>query len=134
MGHLVPSKAGAAWGLARALDNGQSVGVLVDQKFARGIVSQFFGRPVRTNPLLPKLARQFNVPVYPARCIRLPGGRFRLILEEELVLPRDDNNEVDVAQSAQMLNDVVERWVRETPEQWMWLHRRWISNSESSDK
>ncbi|MEM5501129.1 lipid A biosynthesis lauroyl acyltransferase [Ahrensia kielensis] len=134
MGHLVPSKAGAAWGLARALDNGQSVGVLVDQKFARGIVSEFFGRPVRTNPLLPKLARQFNVPVYPARCIRLPGGRFRLILEEELVLPRDDNNEVDVAQSAQMLNDVVERWVRETPEQWMWLHRRWISNSENPSK
>jgi KDO2-lipid IV(A) lauroyltransferase len=128
MGHLVPSKAGAAWGLARALDNGGSVGVLVDQKFGRGIVSEFFGRPVRTNPLLPKLARQFNVPVYPARCIRLPGGRFRLILEDELVLPRDENNEIDIARSAQLLNDVVERWVRETPEQWMWLHRRWIDN------
>jgi KDO2-lipid IV(A) lauroyltransferase len=128
MGHLVPSKAGAAWGLARALDNGGSVGVLVDQKFGRGVVSEFFGRPVRTNPLLPKLARQFNVPVYPARCIRLPGGRFRLILEDELVLPRDENNEIDIARSAQLLNDVVERWVRETPEQWMWLHRRWIDN------
>ena len=53
MGHLVPSKAGAAWGLARALDEGKSVGMLVDQKFARGILGTFFGRPVQTNPLLP---------------------------------------------------------------------------------
>lgn len=125
MGHLIPSKAGAAWGLARALENGQSIGVLVDQKFGRGVKGEFFGRPVRTNPLLPKLARQFDVPVYPARCIRLSGGRFRLILEEQIALPRDENNEIDIAKSTQVLNDVVERWVRETPEQWMWLHRRW---------
>lgn len=125
MGHLVPSKAGAAWGLVRSLDEGKSVGVLVDQKFGRGVETTFFGRPVKTNPLLPKLARQFDVPVHPARCIRLPGGRFKLILEEKLDLPRDESGTIDTKQTAQMLNDVVERWVRETPEQWMWLHRRW---------
>lgn len=125
MGHLIPSKAGAAWGLARALDNGQSVGVLVDQKFHRGNIGEFFGRPVRTNPLLPKLARQFSAPVYPTRCIRLPNGRFKLILEDQLILPRNDKDEIDIDGSTQLLNDVVERWVRQTPEQWMWLHRRW---------
>ncbi|MEL6437264.1 MAG: lipid A biosynthesis lauroyl acyltransferase, partial [Pseudomonadota bacterium] len=125
MGQLVPSKAGAAWGLARALDRGKSVGVLVDQKFGRGRPGTFFSRPVKTNPLLPKLARQYNCPVHPARCIRLPNGRYRLELEEAIDLPRDDTGQVDVDASAQMLNDVVERWVREYPSQWMWLHRRW---------
>lgn len=128
MGQLVPSKAGAAWGLARALDDGGSVGVLVDQKFRRGRRSLFFGRPVDTNPLLPKLARQYNCPVYPARCIRLERGRYRLELEEAIDLPRDEVGQIDVDKSVQILNDTVERWVREYPEQWMWLHRRWQVN------
>ncbi|GAB4348353.1 MAG: lipid A biosynthesis lauroyl acyltransferase [Oricola sp.] len=125
MGHLVPSKAGAAWGLARTLEDGGSVGMLVDQKFHRGVAGTFFGRPVQTNPLLPKLARQFDRPVHPARCVRLPGGRFRLELEEAIDLPRDEKGEVDVTATAQLLNDTVERWVREYPDQWMWFHRRW---------
>ncbi len=57
---------------------------------------QFFGRPCETSPLVPKLARQFECDVYPARCIRLPGNRFRLVLEERLELPRDGEGQVDV--------------------------------------
>lgn len=126
MGHLVPSKAGAAWELARALDNGKSVGVLVDQKFARGIRGTFFGHPVVTNPLLPKLARNYDRPIHPARCIRLPKGRFRIELGEAIQLPRKDTGEIDIAASVQMLNDIVEGWVREYPDQWLWAHRRWL--------
>lgn len=126
MGQLVPSKAGAAWALAKALSDGKSVGVLVDQKFGRGAITEFFGQPVRTNPLLPKLARQFEVPVHPARCIRLPNGRFRLELEEAITLPRNSDGQIDVNATCQCLNDVVERWVREYPDQWMWFHRRWV--------
>ncbi|MEO1747649.1 MAG: lipid A biosynthesis lauroyl acyltransferase [Pseudomonadota bacterium] len=125
MGQLVPSKAGAAWGLARALDDGGSVGVLVDQKFHRGRESTFFGRRVKTNPLLPKLARQYDCAVYPARCIRLENGRYRLELEDAIELPRDQAGQIDIDAAVQVLNDTVERWVREYPQQWMWLHRRW---------
>ncbi|YBV97191.1 lipid A biosynthesis lauroyl acyltransferase [Phyllobacteriaceae bacterium JZ32] len=125
MGHLVPSKAGAAWSLAHVLGENGNVGMLVDQKFRRGIVSTFFGRPVRTNPLLAKLARQFDCDVYPARCIRLPHGRYRLELYERMELPRDGKGQVDVDATAQLLNDTVEEWVRQYPGQWMWFHKRW---------
>lgn len=125
MGHLVPSRAGAAWGLAKALEDGTSIGVLVDQKFNKGELTTFFGHPVRTNPLLPKLARKFEVPIYPARCIRIANGRYKLILEDEIKLPRNAEGIVDINASTQMLNDIVERWVRKTPDQWMWMHRRW---------
>ncbi|MFK4823221.1 lipid A biosynthesis lauroyl acyltransferase [Paenochrobactrum sp. BZR 588] len=125
MGHLVPSKAGAAWSLASILGDGGNVGVLVDQKFHRGVESTFFDRPVKTNPLLAKLARQYDCDVYPARCIRLPGGRFRLELQERMELPRDAEGQVDIAATAQLLNDTVEEWVREYPGQWMWFHKRW---------
>ncbi len=125
MGHLVPSKAGAAWALAGKLAEGENVGMLVDQKFRRGIMGTFFNRPLKTNPLIIKLARQYNCDIYPARCIRLPGGRHRLELYERVELPRDEKNDIDIAASTQKLNDIVETWVREYPGQWMWLHRRW---------
>ena len=124
-GHLVPSKAGAAWALAGRLDHGGSVGMLVDQKFSKGVRTTFFGRECRTNPLLPKLARQFDCEIYPARSIRLPDGRYRLELKPRLELPRGADGSIDIAASCQTLNDVVEGWVREHPEQWMWFHRRW---------
>ena len=125
MGHLVPSKAGAVWSLVDVLERGGAVGMLVDQKFNRGETTTFFGRPVGTNPLLPKLARQFDAEVYPARCVRLPEGRYKLILEDKMELPRNSKGQIDVKASCQLLNDTVERWVREHPGQWMWFHKRW---------
>jgi KDO2-lipid IV(A) lauroyltransferase len=127
MGNLVPSHAGSSFALARQLDQGQPVGVLVDQKFHKGLPTQFFGQDVRTNPLLAKLVRQFNCEVYPARCIRLPDNRFRLEIEPALDIPRKDNGDMDLQATAQLLNDTVERWVREYPGQWLWYHDRWNS-------
>jgi KDO2-lipid IV(A) lauroyltransferase len=127
MGELLASRAGAAFALAGVLQRGGNIGVLVDQKFQRGIKTTFFGRECLTSPLLPKLARQFDCDVYPAYTIRLPGNRFRLIVEDRLDLPRTADGVVDVKASAQLLNDVVERWVRQNPAQWMWFHKRWAA-------
>ncbi len=125
MGKLVPSHAGSSFALARQLEAGGGVGVLVDQKFKKGVTTSFFGRPVKTNPLLAKLARQFDCDVYPARCVRLPGNRFRLEIEPKIDLPRTATGQLDVTATAQLLNDKVESWVREYPEQWLWYHDRW---------
>jgi KDO2-lipid IV(A) lauroyltransferase len=121
----VPSHAGSSFALARQLEAGQGVGVLVDQKFKKGLKTEFFDQPVRTNPLLGKLVRQFNCDVYPARCIRLPGNRYRLEIEPRMDVPRDANGNLDLTATAQLLNDKVETWVREYPEQWLWYHDRW---------
>lgn len=125
MGELVASRPGAALELARILDANGNVGALVDQHFRRGIPTTFFGRQCTTSPLVPKLVRQYDCDLYPARCIRLPDGRFRLVVEEKLDLPRNENGQLDVPRLTQTLNDVVERWVREDPGQWMWFHKRW---------
>ena len=125
MGKLVPSHAGSSFTLARQLEAGQGVGVLVDQKFKKGLKTRFFGIDTTTNPLVPKLVRQFGCEVYPARCIRLPGNRYRLEIEPQLEIPRDSAGNLDLTAMAQMLNDKVESWVREYPEQWLWYHDRW---------
>lgn len=125
MSGLVPSRSGAALQLARILENGGNVGALVDQRFIRGIPTTFFGRACTTSPLVAKLARQYDCDVYPARCRRLADGRFRLEISDRLDLPRDAEGQLDVAATTQLLNDVVESWVREDPGQWMWFHKRW---------
>lgn len=125
MGKLVPSHAGSSFALARQLEAGKGIGVLVDQKFQKGLITNFFGNPVQTNPLLAKLVRQFDCEVYPARCIRLPNNRYRLEIEPKIDIPRTASGAVDVQATGQLLNDKVESWVRQHPEQWLWYHDRW---------
>ena len=132
MGELLASSQGAAFALAATLEKGGNIGVLVDQKFSRGLLTEFFGRPCETNPVVPMLARRFDCDVYPARCTRLPGNRFRLEIEERLDLPRDVDGDVDIQASTQMLNDVVERWIRQDPGQWMWFHKRWVLSGNAA--
>ena len=86
MGSLLPSATGASFALAAILEKGGNIGVLVDQKFSSGLETTFFGRPCETNPLLGTLARHYDCDVYPARCVRLPGNRFRLEIEDKLDL------------------------------------------------
>ena len=128
MGHTVPSKAGASWALASVMDEGGKVGILVDQFFRKGLPIDFFGHETLANPLLAKLVRQYDCPVYPARCIRLEGGRFRLELQDALEVPRLENGTVDTLALTQRVNQVVEEWIRQYPEQWLWLHKRWRPN------
>jgi Kdo2-lipid IVA lauroyltransferase/acyltransferase len=72
-----------------------------------------------------RLARRYDVPVYGIRVTRIAGTRFRFGLEGPLELPRDTTGRVDVLGATAAMNAVIERWVRETPGQWLWMHRRW---------
>ena len=108
-----------------ALKNKWLVGMLIDQHYAGGVEVTFFGRPCSVNATLGRFARMFDCPVYGARVIRLTNGRFQYELTDTLVLPRDAAGKVDVAGTMQMATSMIEGWVREHPEQWMWLHKRW---------
>lgn len=125
MGDLVPSQPGAVVALDGILARGGHVGVLVDQRFGRGLTLPFFDQPAKTNPLLAKLARRHDCKVYAARTVRKPEGRFYMELEGPIDLPRDDEGQLDVEQTMARVNEIVEGWIREHPEQWLWLHRRW---------
>lgn len=128
MGGLAAAKQGAAFAMQSVLEKGGHLGMLVDQHFTRGVVVPFLGRPALTNPILGKFARRFECPVHGVRVIRLPNHRFRLELTPPLDLPRDESGEIDVAGAMAMMTAVVEGWVREHPEQWLWMHRRWRPN------
>ena len=126
MGTLVPTGLDAPVKLLRVLEQGGHVAMLVDQHHVGGVDVTCFGRRCKANPLIAQLARHVECPIHGARMVRLPGlDRFRIDLTEEIAPARDADGKVDVAGTMQVITSVVEGWVREYPEQWLWLHRRW---------
>jgi KDO2-lipid IV(A) lauroyltransferase len=126
MGTLIStSGVDAAFKAAAALERGGHLGLLVDQHFSRGVDVVFFGHRCKANPMLARLARRFECPIHGARVVRLPGNRFRLEITEAIAPARDAQGRLEVAATMQIVTSVVERWVREHPEQWLWQHRRW---------
>jgi Kdo2-lipid IVA lauroyltransferase/acyltransferase len=125
MGTLVPAGRDAPLRLADALQKGQHVAMFVDQYLTGGVEVTFFGRKTRANPMLARLLRQIECPVHGVRIIRLPGHRFRAEITEEVQPVRDATGRIDVQGTTQAITSVVEGWIREHPEQWLWLHRRW---------
>lgn len=125
MGTLMPASHDAPFKLAQALQNGEHVAMLVDQYFTNGVEVTFFGRTTKANPMLARLLRQVECPVHGVRIVRLPDHRFRAELTEEIPPARDANGEIDVRGTMQAITTVIEGWIREHPDQWLWLHRRW---------
>ncbi|MGY3239881.1 KDO2-lipid IV(A) lauroyltransferase [Bradyrhizobium sp. USDA 4472] len=125
MGTLIPAGRDAPLRLGQALRDGKHVAILIDQYLTGGVEVTFFGRKTRANPTLARLLRQVECPIHGVRVIRLPGFRFRTELTEEIPPVRDAEGKIDIQGTTQAVTDVVEGWVREYPEQWLWLHRRW---------
>ena len=125
MGTLIPAGRDAPLRLAQALQDGKHVAMLVDQYLTNGVEVTFFGRKTTANPMLARLRRQVDCPIHGTRIVRLPNNRFRAELSEEVKPVLDASGQIDVQGTMQAVTNVVEGWVREYPEQWLWLHRRW---------
>ena len=126
MGTLVPTDLDAPFRLVRILEAGGHVAMLVDQHYVNGVDVTFFGRPCKANPLIARLARHVECPIHGTRVVRLPDRhRFRVDLSEPIEPRRDAQGRIDVRGTMQAITSVIEGWVREHPDQWLWLHRRW---------
>jgi KDO2-lipid IV(A) lauroyltransferase len=124
-GEFIPKGAVAARHAIAALRRGTHLGLLADQKMNDGIPVPFFGRLAMTAPALAVLALRFDCDVLPLRVERLAGARFRVTVFPPLPLPRSGEPHADAAALMAQVNTTLEAWIRDRPEQWLWLHRRW---------
>lgn len=90
-----------------------------DQGGAQAIFAPFFGVPAATLTTTSRLAKLTGALVIPYWPTRLPDGRYRI-----RILPALDNFPSDPAQDAIRLNALLEEWIKQTPEQYLWVHRR----------
>lgn len=113
-------------GLMRCLRENTAVGILIDQD-TLGVESgfvDFLGLPARTPVGPARIALRFGIPVVPLHIRRLQDGSYALVIEAPLDLPAyaGENGYLELT------GDVTRRigeWIREDPEQWIWIHERW---------
>lgn len=111
--------------LVEGLARGRSIAMMNDQRYDDGPLGLFFGEPVRTNPAAARLARRFDAPIIPMSVTRLKGARFRVTAHPPIAVPRTENLEADIVAGVDAINAFIEARVREHPQEWWWMHKRW---------
>jgi KDO2-lipid IV(A) lauroyltransferase len=125
-GHKIIHKKGALPDMRQALRRGDVVALLVDQSRRReGVDVKFFGHKVTATPAAAFLAIRCKCPVLPIFCIRDVNGYLTIHVDEPLHFKWTGDLHADVEANTQLITDSVERMVRNYPEQWFWVHKRW---------
>lgn len=111
--------------LMAGMKRGESIALLVDQKYSQGPEVEFFGQPVNASPGAARMALKFGTVMQPLSVVRLPGVRFRVTAHEPIAVPDTGDKAADVKAGVQAANRFVEDRVREHPVDWFWVHKRW---------
>jgi KDO2-lipid IV(A) lauroyltransferase len=122
---VLPARHGYRTAL-RQLRNNAHVMYALDQNMRRskGIFVDFLGRPACTSPGLAYLSAQAQAPVVPLFCVRRESNAIHLLVQSPMDPPPNTRDE-SIHAATQAYTRVIESVVREYPEQWLWLHRRW---------
>jgi KDO2-lipid IV(A) lauroyltransferase len=121
LGMQVAGSKGARKLLLRALKNREAIGLVADQNAGRDAVFvDFFGKPAATQPGPAQLALKYKAPIVVGVAIRTKPGKFKILHQEVEIL--DDDT---VESLTQRHVKVLETFIRQYPEQYFWLHRRW---------
>jgi len=104
--------------------NKGNIGMLMDQKMNDGIKAKFFGHEVMTASAIARFAVKFKCPIIPAICKREKGTKFLIKYYPEISYNKikELGSELNIIN---YLNKYIESWVKENPEQWIWVHNRW---------
>jgi Kdo2-lipid IVA lauroyltransferase/acyltransferase len=128
MGVGIYLESGTAKDILRSLSKGRWVAFILDQFMGPpiGLPVTFFGKQAGTAVSLALLTEKKDVPVIPAYSYRDEKGRLHTKFEPPIKFDNlPDDKDQRLYEKTQKFNDVLERVVREHPEQWLWLHRRW---------
>jgi KDO2-lipid IV(A) lauroyltransferase len=121
---FAPKGAEGSRELLAALNRGESLALLNDQRDNDGTEAPFFGHLVRTAPGPTRFALKPGVELIPLQIVRLGGARFRIVLHEPMRLERSGDKSADLKAGVAQVNAFIEQMVRENPGQWLWSHRR----------
>ncbi len=111
--------------MARAIKNNEAIAMLVDQKMNEGIAVPFFGVDAMTAPAIAQMALRYDLPIIPARVMRTKGAYFTASISPHLAYEKTGDVEKDTLAIMSEINRMLESWIRECPEQWFWVHKRW---------
>jgi len=127
-GLRVIGRIGALTKVLDALKENDVVIFIMDQHNkvgAKAVAAEFFGKEAGTHRSLALVAQQSGAPVIPAVSYRRPDGRHVMKFHPPMEWITADNNREEIYLNTLGYNRVLERFVLDHPDQWLWAHRRW---------
>ncbi len=126
-GNRITHKSRAVRGILQALREGLGVALVIDQDFPRSdrVFVDFFGRPAATAPTLGLIALRTGAPIVPVLSRLQPDGRYRIRYLPPVEPRKTGDREADILDIMGRCSALLEEEIREAPEQWLWMHRRW---------
>ena len=110
--------------MLRVFRQNELLAMLIDQDTkVQGVFVPFFGKLAHTPSAAAALALRFHAPIIVGWCHRTREG-YRIELHRHPFAPSGDD-ERDVLELTAQLTRRIEDAIRQAPEQWVWLHRRW---------
>lgn len=127
LGRVAPRK---SWGaIKELLERNQIVAFLIDQHMAkhRAIVCEFFGQLASTTPAPVRMAFETGAPIMPIFITRTakPGHHLIRAFPQFMLETPYESLDANIRHNTERLNRMLEGLIRQTPEQWLWLHKRW---------
>ncbi|MCX8500098.1 MAG: lysophospholipid acyltransferase family protein [Alphaproteobacteria bacterium] len=129
---MIPKGASGMRKMITHLSEGESLGILFDQKLNNGIAVPFMGRMAMTTPAPALFAQRYGAPLVVTTVRRLPGVRFEISFKPPITVAKPQDRVAAEKQQLEImaqLNDELGNWILDNPEQWLWLHRRWGKNT-----
>ncbi|HXP11198.1 MAG TPA: lysophospholipid acyltransferase family protein [Acidobacteriaceae bacterium] len=127
-GNQVLHKDDFARGLLGAMRRGETVGILMDTNMTppQGAFVDFFGHAACTGSGLARVAMKTGAKVLPGFLLWDEATKqYVLRFGAALDLPVSDDAEADALAHTALFTRVIEDYVRQYPDQWLWVHRRW---------
>lgn len=122
---VIPKGSAGAKKMVSVLKSGGALGVLMDQKLNEGENIPFFGKDAKTAKAVAHFALKLGSPLFPARVERIEGCKLRVTIYPKLEFENTGDVEKDTFKILTQINATMEEWIRERPEQWLWIHKRW---------
>ncbi len=111
----------------KTLEENRIVGIVNDQDVHdhNGIFVDFFNRPASTTPMPAALAYRTGAPIITGYSIPLGRGRYLLRFQNLIHADREADKDAEIARITRELNERLERQIRDGPDWWMWIHKRY---------
>lgn len=119
--------------ILRRLQKGHFIGILSDHDIPKldGVFVNFLGKPAYTPTGIIKLSMKTGVPVLPVFIVRKRDGCHIINIEPPLDIVQTIDKKNDIIINTQRYTEIIEKYIRKYPDQWMWFHNRWKTKSDT---
>jgi len=121
--------------MLRTLKEGKGIAILIDQNVTTEdrIFVDFFGRPASTTPALALLKLKTDADIIPCFAIPLPNGHYRFSYGPSLQINLTGDRKEDIFRITQACTKIIEDEIRQHPQYWLWMHRRWKTQPSTQE-